>query len=351
MTTDTTTDARIRKSKDVFRLALLAGANITQAAEQAGVTRQTGSRWLRHPQLVEELQRQRVEFLANAGQRIACLQRMAVDTLEKHMQAADPKVSLQAVRTVLEWGDTFALRSNDYVVNIADTLNISPVPTPIDSVACPEPPKIAPRPIETAKHHHGAAPRPDASGEQAKVAEPANVPVEQAEPAAKKELTPEEEAEAEAWVAKFQKAFQADRAKIEHYKRSLKSGRLNAVLLWIALLGCVLAGVRVLGVQPRDSVMSASTSSAQEPESHSAPNAMQEGARPVMGQDVSGPECTGSTEPPSARARAFAGEDVESLQASQSVTKCNSVARPAGPEVGVPASAGEPWKIQQMPRC
>ena len=89
-----------RKEKAV--LALLAGASVTEAAEQAGVRRQTVSEWCHHdPLFAEELDRRRAELWASIRGRFEQATAKAVDVLIELMDDDAPHIRLAAASRVV----------------------------------------------------------------------------------------------------------------------------------------------------------------------------------------------------------------------------------------------------------
>jgi DNA-binding transcriptional regulator LsrR (DeoR family) len=88
----TTEDDGIRQLSAAQSLAVAAlhqGATQTDAAEVAGVCRQTVNGWLKQPHVREEIQRLRDEHLAAAARRTQMATAESIDVIRQHLARGD----------------------------------------------------------------------------------------------------------------------------------------------------------------------------------------------------------------------------------------------------------------------
>ena len=81
--------------------SLLTTGDKSQAAELAGVKRQTIYKWLKQPEFQQALREAEAEALQSLSQALARLGSKAADTLDKSMDADSDQVRLRAADIVL----------------------------------------------------------------------------------------------------------------------------------------------------------------------------------------------------------------------------------------------------------
>jgi HEAT repeat protein len=90
-------------TQEVAVALVLAGKTDGEAAEAAGVTRQTVWEWRHnHPTFIAEVNRRRKEVWGAAAERLRGLLGRAVEVLEEGLDAQDPRVRQRAASLVLQ---------------------------------------------------------------------------------------------------------------------------------------------------------------------------------------------------------------------------------------------------------
>jgi hypothetical protein len=92
------------EKRSLLALALASGTSITDAAEQAGISRKTVQRYLARPAFRRLVARQRAEMLASALGRMTDNMSRAADTVASLLDGAEPHIRLRAARTLLSLG-------------------------------------------------------------------------------------------------------------------------------------------------------------------------------------------------------------------------------------------------------
>lgn len=89
--------------QELALIALVGGANISQAAERAGVARETVSGWINHNDVfVADLEARRLELWRHNLSRLRLLLAEAVEALSELMRSDNEAIRLQAARTVVQ---------------------------------------------------------------------------------------------------------------------------------------------------------------------------------------------------------------------------------------------------------
>lgn len=100
---ETTLSAGLSITQETALLALMSGATQGEAAERAGVTRETVCRWLQDdPEFVAALNRARKEVWDASVDRLRLLALKATEVLAKLLESDDPRMRLSAVQLALK---------------------------------------------------------------------------------------------------------------------------------------------------------------------------------------------------------------------------------------------------------
>ncbi len=92
----------LNNHQEAALLALLAGASVTEAAAQGGVTRQTASEWLHHdPDFGAALVARRAELWDSIRARFEQATAKAVDVLAELLDHEDPRIRLGAASRIV----------------------------------------------------------------------------------------------------------------------------------------------------------------------------------------------------------------------------------------------------------
>lgn len=93
---------KLTSKQEMTLIALAAGANLTEAASAAGVTRESVSAWYNHNNVFQSALAQKREAVWQENlSRLRGLLSKAIDQLDELLSADDPALSLKAVATLL----------------------------------------------------------------------------------------------------------------------------------------------------------------------------------------------------------------------------------------------------------
>jgi hypothetical protein len=107
--------------QELTLLALVGGATQGEAAERAGVARETVCRWLQDdPEFVAALNRARKDIWDASIDRLRLLALKSTEVLAKLMESDDPRIRLNAAQTALKAAGLEGLPAPDEPLDVED---------------------------------------------------------------------------------------------------------------------------------------------------------------------------------------------------------------------------------------